>query len=648
MDIIIPDNWLRDFLKTKATPREIAKYVSLCGPSFEKIEKKSGDYIYHIEITTNRIDSAGVYGLAKEINAILPRFKIKSSLILPRLISNQQFTQKVSYLETTVDSSLCLRFTAILIRNVQIKASPMWIKKRLERVGLRPINNVVDISNYVMHELGQPVHTFDYDKIANAKMILRKSKKGEELITLDGQKHILLGNDIVIEDGNKKLIDLCGIMGGKNSEVDKNTKNVLLFVQTYNPAHIRKTSMALATRSEAAGLFEKNLDPELVTLAIRKGVDLFTELTGGKAEKQILDIYPKKSKAKSIKLNKLFIDNRLGVNIPKSEINNILQSLGFKTSWSKDNLRVTIPTFRAHDMSIAEDVVEEIARLYGYHNIKGQLMTGKIPDSPYHSPFHFEKQVKKILKSLNAIEIYTLSLVPKSFVDNKALKLKNPLGLNSEYLRNSLMPSLVQAVKQNPGETESFHLFEIANVYLPKKNDLPVEKMMLAGIFSNIDFRTAKGIVESLLESLNIKTEMKAKDNGKFPPSQRLVISSGNQKLGQLGILKEGQTCYDFDVEALQKVHKPLKTFKPIPKYPTQIEDITLTLPERTRVGEVLHSIESLDKLIVKTELTDVFNDAHTFRVWYQHSDKTLTDEDVKTVRLQLIKVLKKKFGASF
>ncbi|MBU0570118.1 hypothetical protein KKB40_05085, partial [Patescibacteria group bacterium] len=324
------------------------------------------------------------------------------------------------------------------------------------------------------------------------------------------------------------------------------------------------------------------------------------------------------------------------------------QSLDFEAFWSGDNLKVTIPTFRAHDMSIAEDIVEEIARLYGYHNIEGQLMTGKIPNSPHNLPFNFERQVKRILKSLNAIEIYTLSLVPKNFVDDNTLKLKNPLGSDSEYLRNSLMPSLLRAVEENPGESEPFHLFEMANVYLPRKNDLPEEKMMLAGIMANTNFRTAKGIAESLLESLNIKVKMKARDNGEFPPSQRLVVTSNGQKLGQLGILKEGQIYYEFDVELLQKAHKPLKSFKPIPKYPAQIEDVTLTLPERTRVGDVLHSIESHDELIVQADLTDVFKDSYTFRIWYQHPDKTLTDEDVKNVRLQLIKVLKKKFGAIF
>ena len=283
MDIKIPDNWLRDFLKTKATSSEVAKYLSLSGPSVEKVEES----VYFIEVTTNRVDVASIMGVAREAAAILPQFGVKARL-QPIKLLNLKFSAKVDYLEAEVDHKLCSRFSAVLIKNVQIKQSPDWLKERLAAVGVRPINNVVDISNYVMHELGQPVHTFDYDKIRGAKMILMESRKGERLTTLDGKTHTLSGGDIVIEDGEGRLIDLAGIMGGGNSAVDEGTKNVLLFVQTYNPVNIRQTSMSLAQRTEAATLFEKGLDPELVTDGIGRGIELFVKLTGGKAEKEIL------------------------------------------------------------------------------------------------------------------------------------------------------------------------------------------------------------------------------------------------------------------------------------------------------------------------------------------------------------------------
>src|SRR5260221_832711 len=220
MDIIISDNWLRDFLKTKATVDVIAKDLSLCGPSIERVIKNKKDTTYLIEVTTNRVDMASIYGIAREANAILPRFGIASNLLPLQFKSKQKFSKKVNYLNALVDENLCARFTAIKISKVKVVPSPTWMQERLMAVGVRPINNIVDISNYIMHELGQPVHTFDYDKIHGAKMVLRESKKNEKITTLDGKDHDLPGGDIVIADGSGKLIDLAGIMGGANSAID--------------------------------------------------------------------------------------------------------------------------------------------------------------------------------------------------------------------------------------------------------------------------------------------------------------------------------------------------------------------------------------------------------------------------------------------
>ena len=646
MDILISDNWLRDFLETKATPKKIAKYLSLCGPSVNKVEKKKNDHIYHIEITTNRVDSASVYGIAREGAAILPRFKIKANFKPLRAKAHQSFVKKVSYLEVKIDHKLCPRFTAVLIRNVKIGPSPKYIKERLGTIGVKLINNVVDISNYIMYEIGQPVHTFDYDKILGAKMVLRASKKGEKITTLDGETHKLSGNDIIIEDGKGRLIDLAGIMGGENSAVDENTKNVLLFVQTYNPVNIRRTSMSLAHRTEAAMLFEKGLDPELVGLGIKRGIDLFVKLTGGKPASKILDIYPEPYKAKKISTDIDFIDQRLGISLPKKEISKILTALGFESSWKGKKLEILIPSFRANDIGIPEDVVEEIARIYGYHNLPSELMAGVIPDPLFDTPFDFEMKLKNTLAGWGGIEVYTFSMVPKEYVGKNALKLSNPLGIKSEYMRTSLMPSLAEAAKENLREKDPFHIFEVANAYLPRKGKLPEEKMTLAGIFVNYSYRKAKGVVEKLLEKFNINYSFETEDSKSFLPSQRLLIKTKNKKLGQLGVLEEGSIYYEFDTELL-RLASSLRAYVPISKYPAQIEDITLTLPERTRVGDVILSIKSSSKLIQNVEMTDIYKDAYTFRLWYQHPRKTLTDKEVETIRKKLLTQIKKKFGAT-
>jgi phenylalanyl-tRNA synthetase beta chain len=647
MDILVPDNWLRNFLKTEAKPKKLAELLSFCGPSVDRIEKKGKEYIYHIEITTNRVDAASIYGIAREANAILPRFGVKASLAKVSYKPNLKFSEKVEYLDAKVDRSLCPRFTAVLIKGVEIKASPSWMKERLTAVGVRPINNVVDISNYIMHELGQPVHTFDYNKIKGKKMILRGSKKGEKITTLDGETLELPGWDIVIEDGERRLIDLAGIMGAKNSEVGKDTEDILLFVQTYNPTNIRKTSMTLAKRTEAAALFEKGLDPENVTLGIGRGIELFKKLTGGKPRAKILDLYKSPYKTKLVETNLEFINKTIGIDLAKKRITDYLEPLGFETTWSEENLEVKVPSFRSQDIDIPEDIVEEIARIHGYHNLPSELMGGKIPFPLDESSFDFEKKLKDLLRGWGGIEVYTYSMVSKNQAGEGALRLTNPLGKESEYMRTSLMPSLVAAAKENRGEKEPYHLFEMANVYIPRKGKLPKEVMTLAGIFSNCDYREAKGIIEALLSNLNIRASIEVEEKKGFKPARRLTIKKGNAVLGEFGIL-ETNNCiyYEFELEKLLKAHNPVSPYVPVPKYPAQIEDITFVIPPKTKVGEIIKTINDVDKLVGKTVLQDIYKDAYTFRVWYRHPRKTLTDKEVEKVREKIISEVRKKHGA--
>ena len=651
MDIIVPHSWLKDYLKTTAKPERIAECFSLCGPSVERIQKSGDDTLYTIEVTTNRVDTSSVYGLAREAAAILPRFEIKASLQPVKVQANQPLTKSVDYLNVVVDHELCSRFTTVLIKDVKIGKSPDWMQDRLKKVGSRPINNIVDVSNYLMFEVGQPVHMFDYDKIKDHKMILRESKKGEGITTLDGKSHELPGGDIVIEDGSGNLIDLAGIMGGKNSAVDENTKNVLLFVQTYNSARIRKTSMTLAQRSDAASLFEKGLDPELVETTIRRGIDLLTELCLAKPENQILDLYPTPYKEKEITTTLSFIQSRLGVPINKPMVQDILISLGFKVRWHANNMSVSVPSWRANEVNLQEDILEEVARLYGYFNLPSKIMSGEIPEKPQGQPFDFEMKIKQLLKGWGGVEVYTCSLVSENKVDisgkpSWVLKLRNPLGADTEYLRLSLLPSLVAAKRQNLGQ-EPFFLFEMSNVYLPTRGQLPEEKMMLGGVFAGFTYQQAKGIVEAVLQELRISAKFTPSDTKGFNPNQRLEISCKNLNLGQFGILEQDRSIYfEFDVEALQKSGFLNPTYKPIPKYPGQIEDITFAFPTNTRLGEVIHSIKNSNNQIANVELVDSFENSHTFRVTYQDPEKTLTNKEVKKIREKIIMKIEKKFTA--
>ena len=648
MDLKILDSWLRDYLVTTAKPVEIAKYLSLCGPSIERIEKFGKDFIYDIEVTTNRIDTASVYGIAREASTILPRFGIKASLktiITPS--KKYEFVKKVDYLKATVNPVLCPRFTVALIKDVKLGRSPDWMQMRLESAGVRSLNNVIDISNYIMLGLGQPVHTFDYDKIKGAKMVLRESKKGEKLVTLDEKEFTLPGGDIVMEDGEGRLIDLCGIMGGGLSAIDENTKNVLLFVQTYEPIHVRKTSMALAQRTVAATIFEKGADTEAVGPAILSAIELFENLTGGKIDKNILDIYPNPYKVQTVKTNYEFINERLGIVIPKKDITNYLTSLGFTCSWQGSELTVKVPSFRAKDVKIAEDVLEEIARIYGYHNLPSNVMVGNIPVRPTNPVFNFEMRIKNLLMGWGGVETYTLSLVSKEFVAEKSLKLKNPLGTETEYLRTTLRESLISVALGNTGNLDSFHIFEMANTYQPKVNDLPEERLMLAGIMYGYEYREGKGLVEALVEKLGIEVEFVGTEENGFSASKCAFIYSGKELIGKIGVTEKGNfVYYEFEVSKLFKLAPKVISYKEIPKYPAQIEDITFDLIERTKVGDIVQLVKQI-KDISNVELGDIYNNSYTFRVWYQDKKKTLTDSEVEKVRREIISLVKSKFGAT-
>lgn len=587
MQILIPDSWLREYIETDATPKQIQEALSLCGPSVDRLHKKGRDYVYDIEVTTNRVDMMSVTGIARECLAILPRFGYSAKLKIRNSKLKIVTLDKVGYLNVKVDKNLCTRFSAVLIKNVKVGESSEIIKKRLELCGLRSLNNVIDISNYLMLEMGQPVHTFDYDKIAKHKMILRESKKGEEIVTLDNKRFVLNGGDIVIEDGDKRLIDLCGIMGGQNSAVDENTKNVLLFMQVYEPTHIRKTSMGLAHRTDAAVLFEKGLPTENVLPTLQKGIEMF-----GGTNQPILDILNVKETTKTIKLGKL----NLGVEIKQGEVENILKSLGFGIC----DFKVTVPWWRKLDINIFEDLAEEVARIYGYHNLPSVLMTGKLPQPSYDKTFFWETKIKSAISHWGFTETYTYSLVDK----DTGLKLKNPLSSDWTYLRTNLTNSHLKIIAENLGRVPELNFFEIANVYLP------LEQLHLILSTTNKDYPKLKGYIEALQHELGTKFEFE-------------IVTH--------------ETCLTCEIN-LQKVlisATTIKRFTQISKFSPIIEDINITLTES--YDKLIAKIKSVSPLIKNVEFMDKYGDKLTLRITYHDAKRQLSNEDIASVREILI-----------
>lgn len=660
MNIQISDSWLREFIETKATPKQIGEYLSLCSQSVEKTTKDEEDFVYDIEITSNRPDCLSVYGIARELVAVLPKFGIETKLKKIPTLASQGFPLRFTLQVKISNPNLCPRFTALVFDNITIKPSPEFVRKRLKQSGIRALNNVIDISNYLMLELGQPMHTFDYDKILKHKMILRESKKGEEIVTLDGQKRILNEGVIIIEDGEGRIIDLCGIMGAKNSETDENTKRVLLFVQTYNPMKIRRACQMLAFRTEAASRFEKGIDPEGVISAMERATLLFKQWCGGEVASQLFDIYPHPAKPKIVTVTQQKIEKTMGINLPLPESAIILNSLGFETKIIENDqtIEALVPHWRNQDVEIAEDLVEEIARIYGYHNLPNILPPISTLDYQKEPTFAWEDKIKTALKYWGFTETMSYSLVGKELGLNpeNQLKIANPLTEDLLYLRTSLIPSLLKIISQNQSG-EEIKIFEIANIYFPKsKNELPQEIMTLTlATTGENKYSELRGILDALVKELGIdKPEIKPSECPTL--NNYSIISIGETNIGVMGEvalseltcfgIKQKVTILDLGLKKLLSLANNVKKYIPLPKYPAIIEDLTFIFPPRSYIGPVIEETKKTDAIIKSVELIDSYQNTKTFKVEYQSETQNLSDNEIKPIREKIIAILEEKFNA--
>ncbi len=651
MNIQILDSWLKEYLKTDATPHEIAEKLSLTSISVEKIEKYQQDYLYDIEITANRPDLMSVVGLAREAAAILQSFGTRAEFIPPYIKTP---TSKHHEAKVTIhnDPKLVNRVMAVVM-DVKIKHSPEVIQKRLEATGIRSLNNLIDVTNYVMRTIGHPTHVFDYDRLPSKTLTIRESKRGETITTLDGKTYTLPGRDIVADDHTSKskvIIDLLGVMGLENSAVRDDTKRILYFIDNNEPYHIRKTSMTLGIRTEAAQLNEKGVDPELVRDALFFGIQLFEEIADGKIVSEIYDIYPNKVTPHEITVPEEKINSLIGVAIPPEQSSKILQSLGFIVKQQKDSLQVTPRTFRAKDIMIPEDVIEEIARVYGYHNIPNRI-PAFFPDEIInleHDEFYWEQRVKDALKYWGFTEVYTYPMVSEAMYEgplNEAVTLQNPLADEFSFMRRTLIPSLLKVIRENK-EFDTIQIFEIANVYHHKsENELPLQELRLAGVVKkpHISFFGVKGIIEQLTHDLGIKNLI-------FKPLEKggegTSVYLDKHYLGDIEILDENIINFELDFEVLRKQATLKKVYSPLSKYPPVIEDLAIIAPTETTTGELIEAIKKQSYLIKNVTLLDKYEEMRTFHIMYQSNERNLTSEEVGQIREKILKKLKEKFGA--
>lgn len=648
MNIKILNSWIRDFVKTNATQKELVELLSLSSVSVERLEKYQDDYIMDIEVTTNRVDLMSLTGLAREASAILTQNHIDAKFIPPQLEKPKETENNTHSIKIIVDENLVNRICAVVME-VRIDTSPKYIQERLETSGIRSLNNIIDITNYVMRVIGHPTHVFDYDRLNSQELRIREAKKNEQVTTLDGKKHILLGGDIVAEDERGRIVDLLGVMGLENSVVTDNTKRILFFIDNNDPRRMRKTSMSLGIRSEAVVLNEKSVDPNLAMDALLYGIRLYEELAQGKIVSSIIDIYPRPIKQQEITVSEEKINNLIGLKIPLKTSVNILTLLGFDVKIHKDKLTATPPSFRAHDISLPEDLIEEIARVYGYYNIPNTLpqQTPMTLVTLESNEFFWENMIKDAMKYWGYTEVYTYPMVSDVLFEgplNEALTLQNPLSEEYSYMRRTLVPSLLKIVRENKNQ-ENITIFEIANVYLKRQKNLPDERLHFSAVIKkpNASFYELKGVIEQLASILGITTLS-------FRPLREDMggaeISVGKNMIGQIEILDDDLVNVELDFTDLIKYATLKKTYKPLSKFPPIIEDLALLANEDISTGEIIETIQKQSTLITSVSLLDKYHDTRTFHIMYQSYQKNLTSEEIREIREKILKVLKEKFSA--
>lgn len=678
MNIKITYSWLLEYLDTDATPADLQKYLSLSGPSIERVDKVDSaadgltDYVFDIEITTNRIDMASVFGIAQEAQAIMPQYGFKAKLRINPLTKYTFATMQTNSTQTKrldiaiQNPDLCPRFTALIFSGVKTKPALDIVRSRLEMIGIKSINNVIDISNYLMVAIGQPTHMFDYDKISGGKMIVRESKKGEKLITLDGKELILPGGDIVIEDGSGHLIDLCGIMGGLNSSITADTKTVVFFVQTYDKRRLRKTSMLTGQRTMAVTYFEKGLDPERVENTIAYGTELLSEMTGGTVDSPLYDIYPNPRKEKVVHTYLSDIHRVMGIPIEEKKVITILENLGFKVMRTEDpelaypdgvRLDVAVPTFRTDDVSIKEDITEEVARVYGYGNLPSNIAPMVYVKQPrdIERLFTLQYKTKSLFKYLGLNEVLNYSMISENLIVNLGLlqqnhlKLANTISKEIEYLRLSLLPSLALNMKENQGKRDSLKFFEIAKVYPKREGDLPDEQYKL-GLAVSTDFYDLKGIIETMFSHYHIHNyAFKASSEKLFAPQVQaeIVDTNTNKRIGIIGKLnrtwKEGMEMdidsylAELDFAFITDNYRAVEPYKEPLQYSVIKLDVNIPVKDHT-FADIVAQAQKASDLLINTEYISTYKDTYTIRFYFSSPERNITDEEAKKELEMIIK----------
>lgn len=635
------------------------------------------DSVIEFEITSNRPDCLSVVGIARETAVTLGREFKAQQILDKKTTAKADETSDGEIVVRIDDKDLCYRYIGRVVNNVKIGPSPEWMKNKLRAAGVRPINNIVDITNYVMLELGQPMHAFDLRQVEGKQIIVRRAQKGEVLTTLDGQERSLTAEMLVIADKNR-AVAVAGVMGGGNSDIADDTTDILFEAAAFNGGSVRLTAKALGFRTESSARFEKGLDAQNALIAMNRAVELIERLGAGKAKDKYVDCYPVKEKPKALKFRPEKINAFLGTNLEAGYMIEKFRLLGFTAD--EKNATITVPTFR-RDVEVESDLAEEVARFYDYNNIESKMISGEVTQGKKTLKQKVEDLCIQVMTAQGFSEAYTYSFVSPKTLDmvnleadsmiRQAIIVANPLGEEYKMMRTTSIPSMLEVLARNYSRRiPEARLFEISTVYIPKKlpiTELPYEKQVLTfGMYGNEDFYSVKGTVEQVLDYLGIHDyEITTGTSAAFHPGRTAELIIKGKTAGMFGeIHPDVLENYEIktrayigiiNMDSLVENVNTIRTYKQLPKYPAIDRDIAMVVKDQITAGQIESQIKSsAGGLLEKVRLFDVYKGEQVakdckslaYSLSFRASDRTLTDEEVNAIMQNVLKSLKEGLGA--
>ena len=627
------------------------------------------DTVFEYEITNNRVDCYSILGVAREAAATFNK-----DFVMPPVKKVGNSEDVNDYVKVDVQATdLCPRYTARLVRNIKLAPSPEWMQRRLAASGIRPINNIVDITNYVMEEYGQPMHAYDYDTLAGGKIIVRRAEEGEEFVTLDGQTRKLDPSILMICDAEKS-VGVAGIMGGENSKITDDVKTMLFEAACFDGTNIRLSAKKIGMRTEASGKFEKGLDPNLASEAIDRACQLIEELGAGEVVGGMIDVYPQKNVEKRIKFEPDKINKLLGIDISAEEMLGYLKKI--ELVYNEETNELIIPTFR-QDLECGADIAEEVARFYGYANIPTTLPSGEATTGKLSFKMRIEGVARDIAEfcgfsqgmtySFESPKVFDKLLLPEDSPLRKAIVISNPLGEDFSIMRTTSLNGMLTSLSTNYNRrNKNVKLYELGNIYLPKAlplTELPDERMQFTlGFYGDGDFFSMKGVVEEFLEKVGMRNKPEYNpDAGKtfLHPGRQADIVYDGEVIGYLGevhpdvldIYSIGEKAYIAVIDMPHIVEKATfdRKYEGIAKFPAVTRDISMVMDKSVLVGTVEDIIEKRGgKLVESYKLFDIYEGSQiksgfksvAYSISFRAKDRTLEDKDINPIMENILKDL--------